>query len=1111
MRLLLALLAAQALAIAAADAGWLPAPVALRSALVAAGVALLARRPAAARGAACIALAGASAAGLALRLEQAAPAPAAPLEATIEARVAAVQPRAGGAQLELAGVRAVAPEGAAAPPRLLLRAGRAAGAAPDPLGAASPGDRLRARVRIRRLETRANPGGADRAREAARRGIGATATLVHPDLLVRRPDAEGWRPLAPVHRLRARVAARLAREGEGGALLAALGVGERAGLGAGSRDAFRRLGVSHLLSISGLHLAMAAALVFRALAFALLRVGPARARLDPRGPALAAAALAAGAYALLAGFGVPVRRALVLLVGLALERTARRPTPRGAPLAAAAVLVLAFEPAALFDVGARLSFAASAALVWAARTPRDPAAPWTLRARLRGALAGALGATAVAGAATAPLAAGTLGTAAPGWALAANAVAIPWTGAVLMPAAFAASLAAALAPDAAATDALCRAAAALASGTLAALAKVAARAPLALPAPVAPGVLIAALALALLAVRARTGAQRLAAALAVGALLRLAPPPAVAPAPPRVVVLDVGQGDAVLVQGRTGALLVDAGVAVPDGADLGATVVVPALRALGVRRLDLLVASHGDLDHRGGLPAVLRALPVSRVWLPHGGIADPAFAEIVAAAASAGAVVEEQGAGRAALRAGDLAVEPLWPPRAGGGGASRNDRSLALRVEVANRRVLLPGDLEAEAERQLLASGAPLRADVLKLGHHGSRTSSTAAWLAAVGGEVGIVSAPRQGRFGMPHREVVARARRAGYALWWTGRDGAVLIGLEPVLHVRGWRRRKPERGGAAAARASGAPAARSPVEPRRGRLASVVARGAAPPGVRREVPGPAAARRPWDAAAGRVAGKLARLVQRPKARAASRPPLPRPARYRVGAAPREETDMRQHFHRCGHLRILAVDASDRSRDRKGGTAILEELCEARRLARCVGLAECDVLTPAQKRDLLVARATRLRAEEGGVSFLADVPDRRAAELRSLRGDLLEEYERIVEGNRRRKLEAAAALQRNPRPIPAGEEGDLAGAGISVIEDVPLRELRTARLDTIERALDAMKRGRYGDCARCEGPIEIERLHEAPDTRLCRACVREALPDVLAPAWAEPEPASELE
>lgn len=259
-------------------------------------------------------------------------------------------------------------------------------------------------------------------------------------------------------------------------------------------------------------------------------------------------------------------------------------------------------------------------------------------------------------------------------------------------------------------------------------------------------------------------------------------------------MLDVGQGDAVLVQGVTGTVLVDAGVALPDGVDLGATVVAPALRALGVARLDLLVASHADLDHRGGLPAVLRALPVARVWLPHGGRADPAFAELLRAARAAGAAVEEHGAGSAPLRIGDLRVEALWPPREELGG-SRNDRSLTLRIEAAGRAVLLPGDLGAEAERRLVAKGVPLRADVLKLGHHGSRSSSSGPWLAAVGGAVAVASAPRAGRFGMPHAEVVARVARAGYSLWWTGRDGAVLIGLGSTLEASGWRGERPDDG----------------------------------------------------------------------------------------------------------------------------------------------------------------------------------------------------------------------------------------------------------------------------------------------------------------------------
>jgi RNA polymerase-binding transcription factor DksA len=195
----------------------------------------------------------------------------------------------------------------------------------------------------------------------------------------------------------------------------------------------------------------------------------------------------------------------------------------------------------------------------------------------------------------------------------------------------------------------------------------------------------------------------------------------------------------------------------------------------------------------------------------------------------------------------------------------------------------------------------------------------------------------------------------------------------------------------------------------------------------------------------------------------------------------------------------VTLEASDRSHARRGGAQILEELCEARRLTPCLGLVECDVLSPAQKRDLLAARATRLREEEGGPSALADARDPRAIELGRLREDLLEEHAEIVEDNRRSRAEAAAATQRNPRPIRPAEERALVGAGISVFLDEDLRALRAARLDAIERAVDAIDRGAFGKCACCGRPIELERLCLAPDTAVCEICARTALPEVPLP------------
>jgi competence protein ComEC len=293
-------------------------------------------------------------------------------------------------------------------------------------------------------------------------------------------------------------------------------------------------------------------------------------------------------------------------------------------------------------------------------------------------------------------------------------------------------------------------------------------------------------ALAAASLRAKHTCSRVALAIAVSGVLLFAAPRPVEPEPARVVALDVGQGDALIVQDHAAAILIDAGPALRSGVDLGARVVVPALAALGIRRLDLVVATHADLDHRGGLPAVLRSIPVGELWLPYGAREEAGFRDSLELAKRYGVRVSSRGAGSATGEFGGMRVTPLWPPADATRG-SRNDASLVVRVDVAGRRLLFPGDIEAGAEAALVASGAELRADVLALPHHGSRTSSSAIFLAAVAADVVLASAPCGGRYAMPHPEVVARVRAHGLPLWWTGRDGALLVGLAGPLHVAGY------------------------------------------------------------------------------------------------------------------------------------------------------------------------------------------------------------------------------------------------------------------------------------------------------------------------------------
>ena len=706
------------------------------------------------------------------------------VEATIEGRVARVGRRVDWMWVELGRVRNLDAAGPTLPRGVRIQGPRTPPSLPA-LESHRVGERIRARVRLKPPRALQNPGSRDRTRSLARRGIGATGQLVHPAVHVEIEASNGAPPWGFLERLRAEGSQRLRAAGPGGGLLAALSLGDRSGLSLEVRDTLARLGLSHLIAVSGLHLTLIAALAYAVGRLAFTRLGSIAERNDPRRMSILVAVGFAAAYALLSGWGVPVRRALVFLIAVAIGFVRRRPGRRGQPLALAAIIVLAFEPGALFEPGAQMSFAASAAILagLGGRTREDEGRGIGLRIR-RGVDA-LLRTSATAIAATAPLAAVHFGQVAPVGVLA-NLIAVPLTAAVLLPASLLAAATTLVRPDARLTEWTVSGSAAAASAALRGAGQLASWLPEQPPIP-PPSItaLLLALLLAVLVTRLRATSGRIALAMAGAALIVQWPPPAVLPGPPRLVALDVGQGAAVIVQGEGATVLFDGGTAFPGGVDLGRSVVVPALAALGITGLDLVIASHADLDHRGGLRAVLERIPTARLWLPAGGREDPAFAALLAEAEKREIEVTEKGRGDRTERFADLEVTPLWPPRPSG--LSRNEASLVVRVDVGGSRVLLTGDIEAATEAALLASGAELRSEVLELPHHGSRTSATSAFLRAVAPSVAIASAPCPGRFGMPHRVVLDRARALGIPVWWTGRDGAVLVGLAERPVVSGW------------------------------------------------------------------------------------------------------------------------------------------------------------------------------------------------------------------------------------------------------------------------------------------------------------------------------------
>jgi RNA polymerase-binding transcription factor DksA len=192
---------------------------------------------------------------------------------------------------------------------------------------------------------------------------------------------------------------------------------------------------------------------------------------------------------------------------------------------------------------------------------------------------------------------------------------------------------------------------------------------------------------------------------------------------------------------------------------------------------------------------------------------------------------------------------------------------------------------------------------------------------------------------------------------------------------------------------------------------------------------------------------------------------------------------MRQQFHRCRSLRLVEVDASELGRVRGSGRLVLEELCEAKQLARCIGLAECDVLTAGQKRELLLTRATRIRREEGE-SPLAGAPDPRAAELAGLRRDLLHDRDVIVAANAELTAEIRELLE-------SGEGREQPGFESQLRFREALDRLMVRRLDAIDRALDALRAGRH-KCDSCGAPIDVDRLRTVLDTNVCRSCAKSA-------------------
>ncbi|HUO43590.1 MAG TPA: DNA internalization-related competence protein ComEC/Rec2 [Burkholderiales bacterium] len=634
------------------------------------------------------------------------------------------------------------------------------------------GERWRFTVRLRRPHGTLNPNGFDYEAWLLERGVRATGYVREKEEHARIAGLVA-RPAYLIEyareTLRQRILAALPGAPYAGAgneyagVLAALAIGDQRAILSPQWQVFTRTGVNHLMSISGLHVTMISGLIFALVSLLWRRSEWLVLRLPAQKAAAAAGLAAAALYALLAGFEVPAQRTVYMIAVIAFALWSGAVVPASVVLAAALFAVLVIDPWAVNAAGFWLSFGA-VALIFYVSTGRIAQPNWTAAwLRVQWAITVGLVPLTIAlfqqVSIVSPLA---------------NAVAIPVVSLLVVPL----TLIGMLLPF----DLVLKLAHLIMSwcgvflGWLSAL-------PAAVWQQHAPPAwaVVAAMAGALWLLLPRGFPARW-----IGVFgflpLFLTAPPSLPEGALKITVLDVGQGLAVAAQTSRHALLFDTGPGFGPGYDSGNRIIAPFLRATGVRALDAMVVSHRDNDHSGGAASVLQAMPVAMVFTS----VPPDFPAVAGAQhlerCQAGQQWEWDGVRFEMLHpsGADYALPKL----------KENDRGCVLKIAAPGGTLLLPADIEAKSEREILEQyGTRIASDVLVAPHHGSRTSSTPAFIATVHPHVVVFTVGYRNRFGHPKEEVVQRYAQTGSRIYRSDRDGAVIVDIaagRPV--VRSWR-----------------------------------------------------------------------------------------------------------------------------------------------------------------------------------------------------------------------------------------------------------------------------------------------------------------------------------
>jgi competence protein ComEC len=633
--------------------------------------------------------------------------------------------------------------------RLSLTWYSGAGAAPPMIRS---GERWRLLVRLRQPHASFNPPGFDHEAWLFERGISAQGYVRNSASNARVKDFDAT-PMAWVDHWREAIRQRFETalpESAWRGVLVALVVGDQAAIPEAQWALFRATGTTHLMSISGLHVTLIAILMAGLTGWLWRRFPALMLQLPAQKAALPVGVLAAGFYVLIAGAGVPALRTFCMLFVAAIALFSGRAAGASRIMAAALLCVLLLDPWALLSAGFWLSFGAVGALLLIGGGARRASGPGSVRRWAVDWLRAQWAVTLLA----LPILLGLFQQFSLVSPLA-NLLAIPVISMLVTPLA----MLFAILPLPSLALLL-----AWLTGLLMRFLTVLADFPLAMWQQAAPpSWLVAACVLAALWALLPRGVPARWTGLLVFLPLLGYMPERPAAGEMRVNVLDVGQGLAVHVQTASRDLLFDTGPQYSPEADAGQRILLPWLRAQGVNQLNELVLSHADKDHAGGAASLLASLPV-RGWASSLPESDPLRRTVIPhRSCVAGESWQADG-----VRFAFLHPVADW-------NASENDRSCVLKVSSPYGSVLLTGDISLRSEAILLESrDTELSADVLLAPHHGSRTSSGAAFIAAVGARHVVFTAGYLNRFHHPAPDVVARYEAPNVSLYRSDRDGLV-------------------------------------------------------------------------------------------------------------------------------------------------------------------------------------------------------------------------------------------------------------------------------------------------------------------------------------------------